>query len=86
MKFKIGDRIYCKRNIHDFKRGKYYIIYNHVTSTTVDVQGEKPSIARHIFRTLPYEYYINNEYLWDYFLTEKEVRKEKLLKIKNEIT
>ena len=84
--YKAGDEILCKKdgykkNIHQFRKNEFYYIIsiNHIKYSDVSyrVKGE----------TEIFTFYDNTEHmdlLSNYFYSEKEIRKIKLLKFKNE--
>lgn len=78
---KVGDKIYCIKNISKFEAGKFYSINDMVTLYSNGHFCEVEVIVNYISFDLikNFRYRI---YFYDYFITNKEYRKQKLNKLK----
>ena len=88
MKLKIGDKVYCKKQMKEsdkiwFYQNKYYEIVG-VGVCWVNISSEikaYPTITVPVSLITKHDSVLSgegNNYFDDYFLTEKELRKEKL--------
>ena len=72
----VGDRLYCKNVIFDFKYGKWYNIHEVISYGPgigmVKIIGKGYQV--YDFTTE----YVDRLYVWRYFYTEKDIRKKKL--------
>lgn len=93
MKIKKGDKLYCKKSIHGdnnefiFIKGEYYNVkfVQEVENPIIMMDDKLDKIVYFTYYRIKntqnaysWEY---NRYIWDYFCTQKGMRKEKLKKI-----
>lgn len=83
---KAGDKVYCikefnNERIHEkFEIGKFYYVYSIIDFCRNGHHNYKACIGNTVFDL---NYYFRNIKFCDYFITNKEYRKQKLEKLKS---